>query len=157
MAAKQRILQASRVFLRIALGATFLVACADRFGFLGPYGSRNVSWGDWKHFEQYVAVLVWFLPKAVIPPLAAVETIIEVTLGLALLAGVWTRLIAWASAVLLASFAATMSVALGIVAPVSYGVFTAIGAALLLGAVAPCAAIRQAAQNHQRASELSGQ
>lgn len=34
------------------------------------------------------------------------------------------------------SFALTMSIALGITAPLSYSVFTAFGAALLLGAVA---------------------
>ncbi len=34
------------------------------------------------------------------------------------------------------SFAVTMSLSLGIVAPISYSVFTALGGALLLGAVA---------------------
>ncbi|HKF50007.1 MAG TPA: MauE/DoxX family redox-associated membrane protein [Terracidiphilus sp.] len=155
MITEQHILQSSRIFLRIALGATFLVACADRFGILGQYGSRNVSWGDWKHFEQYAGVLVWFLPKAAIPTLAIVETVIEVALGMALLAGTWTRLIAWASAGLLASFAATMSIALGIIAPISYGVFTAIGAALLLGAVAPRAAIRRRSELPSVGSNLS--
>jgi putative oxidoreductase len=134
--ANGRIFQISRVVLRAALGIAFLVAIADRLGLLGPYGSRNVSWGDWKHFEEYVAVLNWFVPKTLIPALSAVETIIEGSLGFALLAGIYPRAVAWASAGLLASFALTMSVALGIVAPLEYGVFTAAGAALLLGAVA---------------------
>jgi hypothetical protein len=132
----ERILQIARILLRFALGITFLVSVADRFGVLGPYGAKNVSWGDWKHFVQYVATLNWFLPKALIPALSALETSIETVLGGALLVGIYQPMIAWCSAGLLLSFALTMSVALGIVAPLSYSVFTAFGAAFLLGAVA---------------------
>jgi putative oxidoreductase len=82
-----QILRISRVVLRVALGITFLVAIADRFGLLGPYGSKNVSWGDWKHFEQNVAILNWFIPKTLIPALAAVETALEAALGVALWRG----------------------------------------------------------------------
>jgi uncharacterized membrane protein YphA (DoxX/SURF4 family) len=131
-----RILKIARMLLRLALGITFLVSVADRFGVLGPYGAKNVSWGDWKHFVQYVATLNWFVPKALIPALSALETIIETTLGIALLVGIYQRIVAWCSAALLLSFALTMSVALGIVAPLSYSVFSAFAAALLLGAVA---------------------
>jgi putative oxidoreductase len=132
----ERILQITRVVLRVALASAFLVAVADRLGLLGPYGSRNVSWGDWKHFEEYVAVLNWFIPKALIPALSALETVIEIGLGLGLLVGIYPRIVAWSSAVLLSSFALTMTIALGLLAPLGYGVFTAIGAALLLGAIA---------------------
>ena len=45
----ERILQLTRIFLRLALGMTFLVSIADRFGVFGPYGARNVSWGDSGH------------------------------------------------------------------------------------------------------------
>ena len=133
----ERILQLTRIFLRLALGMTFLVSIADRFGVLGPYGARNVSWGDWKHFVEYVATLNWFVPKALIPALAVLETVIETVLGVALLVGIYQRIVAWCSAGLLLSFALTMGVALGIVEPFSYSVFTAVAAALLLGAVAP--------------------
>ena len=132
----ERVLQISRVFLRLALGITFLVSIGDRFGWLGPYGGKNVSWGDWTHFVQYVAVLNWFVPRSLISGLAVLETIIELGLGIALLLGIYQRVVAWSSAVLLMSFALTMSIALGISAPLSYSVFTAFGAALLLGAVA---------------------
>lgn len=132
----ERVLQIARLVLRVALASAFLAAVADRLGLLGPYGSRNVSWGDWKHFEAYVTVLNWFLPKSLIPCLAAVETVIEGGLGLALLVGIFPRIVAWSSAALLSSFALTMSVALGALAPLGYGVFTAVGAALLLGAIA---------------------
>jgi uncharacterized membrane protein YphA (DoxX/SURF4 family) len=131
-----RILQIARVFLRLALSITFLVAVADRFGWLGPYGRKNVSWGDWRHFVQYVAILNWFVPKGLIPGLAVLETIIEAGLGFALLLGIYQRVVAWSSAALLMSFAVTMSLSLGIVAPISYSVFTALGGALLLGTVA---------------------
>jgi uncharacterized membrane protein YphA (DoxX/SURF4 family) len=132
----ERTLQVARILLRLALGITFLLSVADRFGVLGPYGARNVSWGDWKHFVQYVAALNWFVPKALIPALSALETTIETVLGVTLLVGIYQRIVAWCSAGLLLSFALTMSVALGIVAPLSYSVFTAFGAAFLLGAVA---------------------
>jgi uncharacterized membrane protein YphA (DoxX/SURF4 family) len=132
----ERILQITRVVLRVALASAFLVAVADRLGLWRPYGSRNVSWGDWKHFEEYVAVLNWFIPKALIPALSALETVIEIGLGLGLLVGIYPRIVAWSSAVLLSSFALTMTIALGLLAPLGYGVFTAIGAALLLGAIA---------------------
>jgi len=132
----ERILQITRVVLRLALASAFLAAVADRLGFLGPYGSRNVSWGDWKHFEEYVAVLNRFVPKALIPALSILETVIETGLGLGLLVGIYPRIVAWSSAVLLSSFALTMTIALGLLAPLGYGVFTAIGAALLLGAIA---------------------
>jgi uncharacterized membrane protein YphA (DoxX/SURF4 family) len=132
----ERTLQVARILLRLALGITFLVSVADRFGALGPYGARNVSWGDWNHFVQYVATLNWFVPKALIPALSALETTIETVLGVALLVGIYQRIVAWCSAGLLLLFALTMSLALGIVAPLSYSVFTAFGAAFLLGAVA---------------------
>src|SRR5215472_6304941 len=133
---EDRIFQITRVFLRFALGITFLVSIADRFGWLGQYGSRNVSWGDWKHFVQYVAILNWFVPKALISGLAVLETALELGLGVALVLGIYMRVVAWSSAALLMAFALTMTFALGIVAPLSYSVFTAAGGALFLGAVA---------------------
>jgi len=147
----ERILQVARILLRFALGVTFLVSVADRFGALGPNGARNVSWGDWRHFVQYVAVLNWFVPKALIPALSGLETAIETMLGVALLVGIWQRIVAWCSAGLLLSFALTMSVALGVVAPLSYSVFTAFGAAFLLGAIAaPASSGRSAADSTSR-------
>ncbi|HEV2419879.1 MAG TPA: DoxX family protein [Terriglobia bacterium] len=133
---KGRILQISRILLRIALSAAFLSAIADRFGVYGRPGAPGVSWGDWLHFLRFVAYLNWFVPKALIPTLGIVETIIEFALAVALLVGFYQRIVAWASAGLLFLFALTMSIALGIKAPLSYGVFTAFAATLLLGAIA---------------------
>ena len=131
----ERVLQTARVFLRLSLSAAFLSAIGDRFGLWGPNGGKNVSWGDWAHFLQYVAYLNGFMPKALIPTIGVAETVIEFTLAVALLVGFYQRIVAWASAALLMSFALTMSIALGILAPLGYGVFTAAAAALLLGAV----------------------
>lgn len=36
----------SSMFLRLALGISFLSAVADRFGYWGAIGQRNVAWGD---------------------------------------------------------------------------------------------------------------
>src|SRR5262249_19858863 len=41
-----------RLFARFALGASFLSAVADRFGLWGPYGAKNVSWGNFSHFVE---------------------------------------------------------------------------------------------------------
>ena len=41
-----------RLFARFALGASFLSAVADRFGLWGPYGAKNVAWGDLAHFVE---------------------------------------------------------------------------------------------------------
>src|SRR5438309_11294568 len=113
----ERVLQIARVVLRLALGITFLVSIADRFGWLGVYGSKTVSWGDWTHFVQYVARLNSFVAKSLTPALAVLETIVELGLGIALLVVIYQRVVAWSSAALLVSFALTMSIALAIIAP----------------------------------------
>jgi len=122
MLTEKRTLFLACILLRVALGVTFLVACADRFGFLN-----------------------WFLPRSVIPALSLLETVIEVALGLALFAGIFPRVVSWASAALLLSFALTMTFAQGAVAPVSYSVWTAVAAAFLLGAVAAPVSARSSA------------
>src|SRR5260370_37596454 len=120
----ERVLKIAKIFLRLSLSSAFLSAIADRFGLYGPHGAPGVSWGDWAHFLQFVAYLNGFMPKVLIPTLGAVETIIEFTLAVALLLGFYQRIVAGASAALLALFALTMSISLGIRAPLGYGVFT---------------------------------
>lgn len=119
---------------RLALGFSFLYAILDRFGVLGPPGTANVSWGSFPRFAAYVGILNWYLPKSFIPALAVVETAIELTLALLLIVGVRLRIVSYASALLLFSFALAMTFAAGIGAPLAYSVFTASAAALLLGA-----------------------
>ena len=123
----------SSVFLRLALGITFLSAVADRFGLWGAYGQPNVVWGNYARFVDYTAKLNWFLPAAIIPALAAIATVAETLFGLLLLLGWKTRISSLLSGLLLISFAVTMTMALGVKAPLNLSVFSAAGGALLFG------------------------
>jgi len=123
----------SSVFLRLALGISFLSAVADRCGLWGAYGQPNVSWGDYARFVDYTAKLNWFLPASIIPALANISTAAETVFGILLVVGWKTRITALLSGVLLAIFALAMTMALGIKAPLNLSVFSAAGGALLLG------------------------
>ena len=122
----------SSVFLRLALGISFLSAVADRFGLWGVYGQPNVAWGTYARFVAYTAKLNCFLPAAAIPALAIVTTAAEILFGLLLVVGWKTRTTALLSGVLLTTFALTMTMALGVKAPLDLSVFSAAGGALLL-------------------------
>jgi uncharacterized membrane protein YphA (DoxX/SURF4 family) len=126
------LLACSSVFLRFALGFTFLSAVADRFGLWGAFGAPHVAWGTFARFATYTGTLNWFLPRAVIPTLAVVATCAETLLGVLLVLGWQTRTAAFLSGILLLLFGATMSGALGIKAPLDYSVFSAAGGAFLL-------------------------
>lgn len=123
----------SLVLVRLALGASFLSAVADRFGLWGAYGQPNVSWGNFARFVDYTAKLNWYLPPPVIPPAAIIATAAEALLGLLLIIGWKTRMTAVLSAVLLTTFALAMTISLGVKAPLNYSVFSAATGALLLG------------------------
>ncbi|MBV8553588.1 MAG: DoxX family membrane protein [Acidobacteriaceae bacterium] len=125
-------LRIAELCMRWALGATFLSAVADRFGLWGPPGSRYASWGDWSHFLKYSAQLNWFLPASLQNPVAWGSTLAETVFGLALIAGFYTRIAAYGSAILLTLFALAMTFALGIKAPLNYSVFPDAAGALLL-------------------------
>ena len=43
----------SSVFLRLALGISFLSAVADRFGLWGVFEQPNVAWGNYARFVAY--------------------------------------------------------------------------------------------------------
>ena len=122
----------SSVFLRLALGISFLSAVADRFGLWGVYGHSNVAWGNYARFVDYTAKLNWFLPAAMIPALAIMATAADTLFGLLLVLGWKTRITTLLSGVLLITFALTMTMALGVKAPLNLSVFSAAGGALLL-------------------------
>jgi len=122
----------SSVFLRLALGISFLSAVTDRFGWWGAFGQPNVSWGDFARFVDYTGKLIWFLPHAAITPLAVLATGAEILLGLLLLAGWQTRIAALCSGILLMTFGLAMTLALGIKSPLNFSVFSAAGGSLLL-------------------------
>jgi uncharacterized membrane protein YphA (DoxX/SURF4 family) len=127
-----RLAMFSSIFLRLAIGSSFLSAVADRFGLWGAYGHQNVAWGNYARFVDYAAKLNWFLPTAMIPAAAAIATAAETLFGVLLVLGWKTRITALLSGLLLAIFALTMTVALGIKSPLDYSVFSAAGGALLL-------------------------
>ena len=122
----------SSVFLRLALGISFLSAVADRFGIWGVYGQRNVAWGNYARFVDYTEKLDWFLPAGMIPTVALIATAAEALFGLLLVLGWKTRITAFLSGVLLTAFALVMTVALGAKAPLNFSVFSAAGGAFLL-------------------------
>lgn len=122
----------SLVFVRLALGVSFLSAVADRFGLWGVYGQPNVSWGNYARFLDYTAKVNSFLPLWMIPALAILATAAETLFGLLLVLGWKTRLTAVLSGALLTTFALAMTASLGIKAPLNYSVFSAAAGALLL-------------------------
>jgi uncharacterized membrane protein YphA (DoxX/SURF4 family) len=126
----------SSVFLRLALGISFLSAVADRFGLWGVYGQPNVSWGNYARFVDYTAKLIWFLPPAIIVASAGIATAAETLLGVLLVLGWKTRITALLSGILLIAFALAMTIALGVKAPLNFSVFSAAGGALLLATCA---------------------
>jgi uncharacterized membrane protein YphA (DoxX/SURF4 family) len=137
VARRDRVLRASSsVFLRFALGFSFLSAVADRFGLWGAFGQPNVAWGNFARFVAYTGQLNWFLPEATYPTLAIAATFAEILLGILLVLGWQTRIAALLSGVLLLVFAVTMTAALGIKAPLNFGVFSAMGGAFLLASCA---------------------
>ena len=124
------------LFLRFSLGVAFLSAVADRFGLWGAPGSSSASWGDFASFTAYTGEINPFVPKALIPALAWLATVLEIVLGLFLLVGFKTRETGFASGVLLLLFALAMTVSIGIKAPLNYSVFSAGAAAFALSLLA---------------------
>ena len=122
----------AEVYLRIALGAAFLSALADRFGLWGPPGKPGVAWGDFAHFTQYAAMVNSFLPAGVIPAVAWAATVAETTFALALILGIYKRVVTLGAAMLLLLFASAMTISFGIKAPLDYSVFGASAGAFLL-------------------------
>jgi putative oxidoreductase len=126
----------AQLFLRIALGIGFIAACFDRFGWIAPYGSSNVSWGDWQHFSIYSHSIMPFLSEGLAELLAIIASILELIFGILLITGLFTKWTCIGSGFLLLSFGLCMAISLGIHAPLSYSVFTASAGSFLL-ATAP--------------------
>jgi thiosulfate dehydrogenase (quinone) large subunit len=131
------LLRHAPLYARLALGVTFLSAVSDRFGLWGPPGTRNVAWGDFDHFLAYTAVLNPYLPAGVIPGLGWMVTAAETVLGVALIIGFRTRLVALLSGLLLLGFALGMTIGVGIKSPLDYSVFSASAAAFLVALLHP--------------------
>src|ERR1051326_9016792 len=122
----------ARLFARFPLGASFLSAVADRFGFWGPYGAKNVSWGNFAHFVKYTGAVTSLFPGSLAVSFAWAASVAESLLGILLIAGFKTRMASVLSGLLLLAFAIGMVTGLGIKAPLDYSVFSAAAAAFLL-------------------------
>ena len=120
------------LLLRLGLGVGFLSAVADRLGLWGAFGQPNVEWGNFSRFLEYTHTLNWYLPAGMILPLGIIATGAEILFGLLLVVGWRTRVAALLSGLLLLTFGVSMTLALGIKAPVNFAVLTGIGGALLL-------------------------
>src|SRR5580704_18230424 len=116
------------LYARFALGSAFLSAVADRFGLWGKYG----GWGNFANFTKYTAEVNSFMPAFIIPFLAWAATIAELSLGILLILGFWTRWVAFSAAALLFLFGASMAISFGLKSPLDYSVFSASAGALLL-------------------------
>ena len=121
--------------LRIALGVSFLSAVADRLGILGPFGERNIEWGNWDSFITYTATMMPFLDRPAVNIMGSIASIAEAVIGILLIIGFKTRLAAISSCILTLIFALAMTVFLGIKAPINFSVFTAITASLILSKI----------------------
>jgi len=111
-----------KLFLRLALGLSFLSACADRFGI---WPAARSAWGNMEKFTLYTGKLLPWLPTVVIPTFAWLATILELGLGILLLVGFKLRWVANLSGILLLSFAFSMFFFLSPKAPFDYSVFSA--------------------------------
>lgn len=124
-------------FLRLSLGVGFLSAVADRFGLWGPPGATNVAWGDFASFSAYTAQLNPWAPSALLPLISWGATVMEATLGVALLVGFRIRWTGVLSGLLLLSFAAGMTIGTGVKTAFDASVPAAAGAAFALALLGP--------------------
>lgn len=122
-----------QLFVRIAIATAFLSAVADRLGFWGVPGSPNASWGNWEHFLIYSNKLNFYVPPEVGESLAIIATVLEVVFAFLLLIGYKTKLVSFASGMLLALFAVSMTMAFGIKSTFTYSVWIGASACFLLG------------------------
>ncbi|MCC9604408.1 DoxX family protein [Blastopirellula sp. JC732] len=132
-----RFLPYAATFVRVALAASFLSAVADRFGIWTKLGSSEVAWGNMEQFLAYTRLLLWFLPGNLANTVGWTATVLEVTLAVALLAGIAIRRVALLSGILLLSFGVSMTLATGPEGPLSYSVWTAAAASFLLATLDP--------------------
>ncbi|UFH31419.1 DoxX family membrane protein [Chryseobacterium sp. C-71] len=118
----------TQLFLRFAIAITTLSAVADRFGFCG----ENSAWGNWENFEKYTKQLTFFLPEILSIFSAYTATFLEIIFPLMLIFGFKTKIAAYGTGFLLLIFAFSMTITLGIKAPLDYSVWVGSAAAFLL-------------------------
>jgi uncharacterized membrane protein YphA (DoxX/SURF4 family) len=126
-----------QLLLRIALGTGFLVTVSDRLGILGPMGTenKNIEWGNWDNFITYTGTLMPFLDRPVVNIMGGIATLAEAIIGILLVIGFKTRLVAISSCILTLIFALAMTLFLGIKAPINFAVFPVCTASFLLATI----------------------
>lgn len=123
------------LYLRLALGAGFLSAVADRLGWWGSPGTPNVAWGNFQNFLSYTAKLNPWFPRVWIPAIGWTATICEACFGMMLIIGYRTRWAALLSGLLALAFAIGMVCGVGVHAPLNYSVFVVSAGSFLLAGV----------------------
>ena len=118
------------IFLRLALGLTFLSTVCDRLGLLTAFGVPGFE--NMTNFLAYTEQLTPYLPKVLIPVTGWSVTILEAMLGLSLIAGFQTKRAAFVSGCLLVVFALSMSWSIGIKSSMDYSVWSAAAGAFML-------------------------
>jgi len=124
-----------QLLLRLALGIGFLTTVSDRVGLLGPFGTPNVEWGNWSSFIDYTGTLMPFLARPAVNLMGGIATFFEVIIGILLVIGFKTRITAIASCLLTLVFGLTMTIFLGIKAPINFAVFIISSASLTLAVI----------------------
>jgi putative oxidoreductase len=127
--------QIAQLILRIALGIGFLSPVFDRLGWLGGAGEKNIAWGNWDAFLNYVHVLLPWLSNQLSNFFGLMATVAEATLGVLLIIGFKTRLAAFGTFLLTLLFMLCMTATLGFKAALNYSVPAFSAGALLLSAM----------------------
>ncbi|GAB3197468.1 putative membrane protein YphA (DoxX/SURF4 family) [Pontibacter aydingkolensis] len=123
------------LLLRLALAVTLLSAVADRFGFWGDPGDKNVAWGSWLRFVEHMQTLVPFGSRETADKFAMVVTVFQIAFALMLLFGIKIRWAAIGTGMLFFLFAVAMSIAYGIKAPLDASVLVGMAASFLLACI----------------------
>jgi len=121
-----------KLFLRVSIAAGFISAVADRFG-LWP--TEKSAWGTWNSFLEYTELLNPWAPEFMINGIGLIATLAEIILAVFLLIGFKTVFSARISGILLLIFGLSMTLTLGIKAPLDYSVFSASAAAFGLSLI----------------------
>lgn len=119
----------TKLFLRLAIGTTFLSAVADR---LGWWDEKVSVWGNWNSFLEYTQEINPWFPSALILAIGIIATSAEIIFGTFLIIGLKTEFMAKWSGFLLLLFALSMTFSIGLKAAFDYSVFTASAGAFAL-------------------------
>ncbi|MEJ8803529.1 DoxX family protein [Pontibacter sp. H249] len=123
------------LLMRLALAFTLLSAVADRLGFWGAPGDKNVAWGEWSNYVEHMQTLVPFVSRSIASKLATVVTLLQIAFTFMFLTNLKIRWAAIGTGILFCLFALAMVNAYGIKAPLDSSVFVGIAASFLLASV----------------------